>query len=56
MHYNENGGRPVALNKLGEEVTVVCFPKYKKGEVSVQRKKIKATYGKYSISKFVFSF
>jgi hypothetical protein len=45
LHYNENASRRQIVNKDGEPLFRIKFPKYKKGEYSVLPVKEDSTYG-----------
>jgi hypothetical protein len=45
LHYNENASRQQLLDKDGQPLYVVRFPKWKKGEFSVLPVKEDSTYG-----------
>ena len=47
LHFNENGGRAQQVTKQGEACDSVTFPKFKKGEHSLQKTLVDATYGEY---------
>lgn len=44
LHYNENSDRLQAVTKDGRPCYTIRFPKFKKGEYSVQKEKTSATY------------
>ena len=47
MHYNENADRQQLVNKAGQPVYSIKFPKYKKGDFTVTPVKEDPTYGQF---------
>ena len=45
LHYIENSDRLQAVTKDGRPCYTIRFPKFKKGDYSVRKEKICATYG-----------
>jgi hypothetical protein len=45
LHYNENADREQAVNKHGDKIFKIRFPKYKKGGFSVCPVKTDPTHG-----------
>lgn len=52
LHYNYNGSREVAQTSGGVAKYAVQYPRFRKGEHTVQPIKQKASYGQYSFSQF----
>lgn len=49
LHFNENSDRPQAVNRNGDPIYAVSYPKSRSGEGVSKEKKVQQTFGIFKI-------